>query len=229
MPPPLDVDSLFSEIFNEMQRRGIPEKDLERARSIMSDGEAKARIIESARIDRDKIEEATKRTNEIQVLSTRIIVLRYEANEAFKIMGRRLFQDNNETTRIANQLRDRYADGQDSLHLFIDDIHKLFIQSAEWGDLFNNKHVGPVIRIIGSYRNSFDHIVDMKGSGSGTDKAYQDRADINEDLLGHRVIKIEEFSLLQIVILKRIEHMLELLVDNAETWLKVEEQLLDGP
>ena len=74
--------------------------------------------------------------------------------------------------------------------------------------------------MIRLYRNSFDHIYDMNGGGGGSKKAYKKLGEINEELLGHKVIKIEEYPALQIEILKSVRKMLAMLDDNIEDWLK---------
>jgi len=86
--------------------------------------------------------------------------------------------------------------------------------------MYKDAHINPVLEMIGTYRNSFNHIFDMKGGGTGSDNAYRELGKINEQLLGHKVIKIEEYPVLQIKILERIKEMLTLVEDNVEEWLK---------
>ncbi len=213
-------DSLITEIINELKRRGANSEILEGAEKLLSSKESKKKILDIIKIDKDKIEKATEIKNQIQCLSTEIISLRYRINEASKIMEKRLFEDNSETSRISNLLGDRTVTDQEQLHLFIDDLHKYIIQSAHWSNLYDFPHIRPCLKIIESYRNSFNHIYDMKGGGTGTEKAYKELGKINEDLLGHKVIKIEEYPILQIEILDRVKKMLMLIEENIEDWLK---------
>ena len=212
----VSVNSLIS----ELERRGASPEILEGAKKLLSNEESKKIILEVSKIDKAKIEKATDIRNKIQSLATEIAGLRYWINEASKIMGKRLFEDNSETARISNLLGNRTVTDQEQLHLFIDDLHKYIIQSAHWNDLYNSPHISPCLKIIQFYRNSFDHIYDMKGRGHGTEKAYKELGKINEDLLGHKVIKIEEYSILQIEILDRVKKMLMLIEENIEDWLK---------
>lgn len=190
------------------------------AKELLSDEESRSKIQNSIRIDKDKIEKATEIRNRIDNLTNEIVSLRFRVSEASKIMGKSLFFDNTETAKISHQLKERQVTDQDSLHLFIDDLHKYFIQSAEWGDMHRNPHVSTCLNIIASYRNSFNHIIDMKGGGRGTESAYKELRTINEELLGHKVIKIEEFPFLQIEILERVKKMLSIVEENIEDWLK---------
>jgi hypothetical protein len=222
--PPSDVgpteDPIIVALIEELRRRGLPTNMLAKAEEMLSEDESRDRILEATRIDRDKIKEATIIRNEIDLLTNEIISLRYRVNEASKIIGKRIFQDNTETGRISHELKNRQVIDQDSLHLFIDDLHKYLIQSATWGLLYKNEHVNPTLKIIESYRNSFNHIYDMKSGGSGSESAYKRLGEINEDLLGHKVIKIEEYPHLQIRMLEKVKEMLEKLEKNIEDWLR---------
>ena len=215
-------DSLIEGILFELKRRGASSDIIDRTKKLLSNEESKNKILEVTRIDKLKIEKATELKKRMQNLATEIIGLRYNVNEASKIMSKRLFEDNTETSRISNKLTRRTVTNQDELHLFIDDLHKYIVQSGNWNKykLFDSPQIKPCLRIIISYRNSFDHIYDMKESGKGTDKVYNELGKINLDLLGHKVIKIEEYPLLQIEILERIQKMLILLYKDIEDKLK---------
>lgn len=213
-------NSLIEAMINELERRGLPPEMLTRAKEILSDDEAKEKIREVAKIDKAKIEKATEIKSKIDSLTNEIVSRRYQVNEESKIIGKKLFEDNSETGRISHELKGRQVTDQDTLHLFIDDLHKYIIQSANWGDLYKNTHISPTLKIIESYRNSFDHIYDLRGGGAGSEKAYKNLGKINEELLGHRVIKVEEYPFLQIEILDRVKKMLILIEDNIEDWLK---------
>jgi hypothetical protein len=176
-------------------------------------------ITNQSKIDKEKIEKATSIKNQIQALSNEIIMLRYQVNESSKILGKRLFRDNGETTRISNQLLKEQVTDLNSLHIFMDDLHKYLIQSADWGDLYHNESVNGVLRIIENYRNYFDHIYDMKGEGMGGEKAYKDLGEINKQILGHKTIRTEEFPYFQIKILELIKNMFNIIDSNIEEWL----------
>jgi hypothetical protein len=213
------VGSLLDGIIDELQRRGMSPEIIKEAKNVLSNKESKNKILEIIKIDKDKIEKATEIKNRIQSLTTEIVGLRYRINEASKIIGKRLFEDNSETSRISNILGNRTVTDQDQLHLFIDDLHKYIVQSANWDQLFDSPHIHSCLKVIKLYRNSFDHIYDMKGSGQGAEKAYKELGKINTDLLGHKVIKIEEYPTLQIEILERVKKMLMLVEENIEDWL----------
>ena len=219
-PPSIpDMDALINGVFSELERQGITPEQLKEMKNLLADEEARRRLEDALRIDDKKMDRATKIINNIQILSTEIVILRLRINENSKIMEKRLFHDNTETSLIGNYLGNRRVTDHDSLHLFIDDLHKYLIQSAEWDDLYDHHTIGPVLNIINRYRQSFDHIYDMKGGGGGTQKAYKEMGEINEELVGHKVIKVEEFPKLQIKILERVKEMLQLLNDNIEEWL----------
>lgn len=218
--PVIHRNITIKELLTELERRYESGDLLVRAKELLSDDEYQKKILDAAKIDKEKIEKATEIRNRISSLTTEIVALRYRVNEASKIMGKRLFEDNSETSRISNQLWDKQVTDQDSLHLFVDDLHKYLIQSGNWGDLYKNNHVKPTLEILGVYRNNFDHIYDMIGGGPGSEKAYKRLGEINGELIGHRVIKIEEYPLLQIEILDRIKKMLILIEENVEEWLK---------
>lgn len=218
--PDIHRDITITELLTELERRYESEDLLARAKKLLSDDEYRKKIIDVAKIDKEKIEKATEIRNRILSLTNEIVALRYRVNEASKIMGKRLFEDNSETSKISNQLWDRQVTDQDSMHLFVDDLHKYLIQSGNWGDLYTNNHVKPTLEILEVYRNNFDHIYDMKGGGPGSEKAYKRLGEINEELIGHKVIKIEEYPLLQIEILDRIKKMLILIEENVEEWLR---------
>ena len=223
MPPVssnITSNSLIEGIINELRDRGMSSEIVEKAKELLSNEESRSRILDVAKIDKEKIEKATEIKNRIDSLTNEIVSLRYRVNEASKIMEKRLFEDNSETARISHQLKERQVTDQDSLHLFIDDLHKYIIQSGKWGDMYKDAHINPVLEMIGTYRNSFNHIFDMKGGGTGSDNAYRELGKINEQLLGHKVIKIEEYPVLQIKILERIKEMLTLVEANVEEWLK---------
>jgi len=214
------TENLIEDMIKELERRGLAPEMLARAKEILSDEESLEKIREATKIDKDKMEKATDIKNKIDSLTNEIVSLRYRVNEASKIMGKRLFKDNSETARISHKLKERQVIDQDTLHLFIDDLHKYLVQSANWDLLYKNERVKPTLQIITLYRNFFDHIYDMKGGGSGSDNAYKNLGKINEGLLGHKVIKIEEYPYLQIRILEKVKEMLEILGENIEDWLR---------
>jgi len=215
-----NVNSLVEKIIEEMKSRGIPTETIQKAQEILENPESRKRILDKVQIDKDKIEKATEIKNKIQALANSVVALRYSVNEASKILGKRLFEDNTETARIANQLVAKVVIDQESLHIFIDDLHKYIIQAAYWNTLNERDNINSVLRIIEIYRNSFDHIYDMKGKGTGSEAAYKELGLINNELLGHKIIQIEEYPLLQIGILERVQVMLSILERNIESWLK---------
>lgn len=218
--PLLPHNITIKELMEELERRGMSSDILDKAKEILSNEESRTKILDAAKIDKPKIEKATEIKSRILTLTNEIVALRYRVNEASKIMGKRLFEDNSETSRISNQLWNRQVIDQDSLHVFIDDLHKYIIQSGNWDNLYKDSHIEPVLKILEVYRNSFDHIYDMKGGGTGSEQAYKKLGEINEELFGHKVIKIEEYPLLQIEILERVKKMLTLVEENVEEWLK---------
>jgi len=220
--PPIDVNekSLINILIDELQRRDYSSEVQKDALELLSNEEVKAKIQEIIKIDKEKVERAIVIKNNVDSLTNEIVSYRYRVNEASKIIGKRIFEDNSETARISHNLKERQVTDQDSLHLFIDDLHKYIVQSANWDDLYKKPHIQPSLRLIEAYRNSFDHIYDMKGGGDGSKKAYKELGNINEKLIGHKVIKIEEYSILQIKILECVKKMLRLLDENIEDWLK---------
>ena len=219
-PSNLNGKSLVETLINEMERQGYPPKTLEKAKKLLLDNESKEEIIARTKIDKKKMKKATGIKNRIDTLTNEILMLRYRVNEDSKIMGKRIFEDNSETGRISHELKERSVVNPDTLHLFIDDIHKYIVQSARWDELSKIPEIEPTLRIIGLYRNSFNHIIDMKGGGTGSERAYEDLGKINKELLGHKVIRIEEYPLLQIAILERVKKLLTALENNIEDWLK---------
>lgn len=212
-------DALIQIMIGELERRGFPENSLEEAKKILADEESRKKILRE--IEAQNLERKARQIkNEIDSLTNDIVMLRYRINEASKIMGKRVFEDNGETARISHALKKREVIDQDSLHLFIDDVHKYIVQSASWNGIYEKPEVKETLEIISQYRNSFDHVYDMKGSGNGSDKAYKKLGDINEKLLGHKILKIEEYSKLQIAILTNVRDMLNTIETNAEEWLK---------
>ena len=215
----VSVGNLLDRMLEELRRRGADQSVLDAAAEVLSDKESRQRILDAARIDKNKIEKATEIKNQIQALTNELVALRYRVNEASKILGKRLFEDNTETARIGTRLGRRFVTDRDELHLFIDDLHKYIIQSANWDALYKSPHINPCLETIESYRNSFNHIYDMKGEGSGSERAYKGLGRITKKLLDHKIIKIEEFPLLQIMILDEVTKMLKKLEDNIEDWL----------
>jgi len=219
IPSTTDIISLTEILIKELKKRGVSSKEITKAKQILDDEESRIEILEKAKIDKEKIEKATDIKNQIQSLSNEIVMFRYYINESSKILGKRLFEDNSETSRISIQLPKKQVIDIDSLHIFIDDLHKYLIQSANWGDLYNNGIINPVLKIIERYRNHFNHIFDMKGKGTGGKNAYKELGKINNEILGHKIIKIEEFPILQINILEKIKNMLRVIDNNIEEWL----------
>jgi len=214
--PDISTDDLI----NELIRREISQKDIEKAKRILSNEQIKNNLLNEIEINDYYIEEATIKTKKIQTLSTEIISLRLRINRNSKVCGKCLFKDNTDTTLIGTNLSKRFVVDDDSLLLFINDIHKLLIQSADWGNLYYDSLILPVLEMINTYRNYFMHIIDMKGNGNGSKKYYRDIASINSELIGNRIIKKEKYPDFQIAILKRIKNMYEYLDNNLETLLE---------
>ena len=212
-------EDILREMVKELERTGASPEILKDAKMLLSNSESKNRVLNVIKIDKNKMEKATEIRNKIQGCSMEIVSLRYQINEASKIMGKKIFEDNSETSRISNVLGGRTVTDQEQLHLFFDDLHKYIIQSAHWSLLCDTSHVNPCLKIIQTYRNNFDHIYDMKGEGAGTEKAYKELGKINEDLIGHKVIKIDDYPNLQFEILDRVKKMLLLVEENIEDWL----------
>ena len=225
--PNIDPDTLISNIFEELKRMGFDDDKLLEAKDLVSKDEIKQKIIEEAKIDKEKMNMALEIVNEIKILSNEIILLRYQIGEDSKIIGKKLFNDNSETSRIAANLPNHYVTDQNKFHIFIDDLHKYVIQSAIWKELYKKSPVKNCLDIIDRYRQSFDHIFDMKGEGKGTNKAYEDLRMINIELLGHKIIRINEYPKIQIRILEEIEKMLRIVENNIEDWLT--EKLIEKP
>lgn len=169
MIPSINLSSLTDALIKELERRGYSSKKVTKAKKILEDKESRKEIFEIAKIDKEKIEKATSIKNQIQTISNEIVILRYHINESSKILGKKLFEHNDEISKISTTLPKRQVTDYDSLHIFIDDLHKYTIQSAKWDILYKNEFIKPVLKMIEKYRNYFDHIPDMKDSGKGTE------------------------------------------------------------
>ena len=174
-------DDITNIILDELERVGTSPEMINKAKERLRDRKFRNRIIEITKIDNDKVQKATDIKNQIDTLSNDIVSLRYRVNEASKILNKKFFEDNSETSRISNNLRERSVKDQDSLHLFIDDIHKYIVQSGDWSSLRGNNNIEPILKMIDLYRNSFNHIYDMRGGGDGTNKAYKKLGKITAD------------------------------------------------
>lgn len=214
-----DQSALTSLILEELRRRELPHNLIAEAEQLLMDETTAREIFAKATAGKIEIEKATDTVSKIDALVIELISLRYRINEASKIMGKRIFEDNSETSRISHALKENCVTDEKLLRDFVFDIHKFIIESATWGELYKSPHVQPIIKIIETYRNSYAHIIDMKGSGSGASQAYATLGDINEELLGHKVVKIDEYPRFQIEILGRVVKMLSIIDENIEEWL----------
>ena len=203
-------------LIESLEKHGIAPED---AKRLINENKEKLKEITS--IDDEKIKEASKIRKDIENLTLDIISLRYRVNENSKILsGENSFENNNETSRIGHKLRDRQVKDDDTFHLFIDDLHKYIVQS---GKLDNLQKQHPIIKetieLISIYRNYYDHIYDMKNQGNGTKKAYKKLREYNEKLLGHSIIRPDDYPILQKKILDKVYEMLEIIDKNLEEWL----------
>lgn len=214
------LPDILSGMLSEMRRQGYNEETIKEAEKLLQGGESRDLIIKRT-LDKSNVDVALERYNEIQNISTEIILLRHRIGESSKIIGHRLFDDNSETTRIATNLPRHQVTNDNQLHIFIDDLHKYLIQSGHWKDLelLDKPSIKKCLNIINRYRQSFDHIFDMKGEGKGTEQAYKELGDINNELLSHRVISINEYPILQIRVLEEVRKMLNQVDENIEKWI----------
>jgi hypothetical protein len=186
----------------------------------LNDSKIRNEILESSNIDEDVIEKATDKTKKIQSLTTEVISLRLRIGKNSKLCGKRLFEDNTDTSLIGTQLSSRFVTDEDSLILFLNDIHKFVYQSANWKELYHHEEIKPVLNMIECFRNSHMHIIDMKGNGKGSDNGFKKIAKYNIDLVGNKILKKEQYPDFQIAFLNCIKRMFVYIEDNLETLLE---------
>lgn len=215
--PGIDANSPTDLLIEELIRRGASDELITQAKEILANNESRARI-ENAMNTSARSEKIKDLPSEINKLTERITDLRYHINQSSKTLGYNLFSDNSETVRISHSIGKPVTNFSD-LHIFVDDIHKFIIQSANWGKLYSHEKINPCLEIINLYRNNFDHIFDMRGKGDGADKMYKRLGEINLTLLGHKAVKMDECPILQIQILRQVSEMLSILDANIESWL----------
>lgn len=208
-----DEDVFVKQVSEELRKQGVPEDSISEAVDRLRDPVVREEFLRSA------LREASDTYGEIARLSGEISVLRDRCNVAAQLCGRKaIYYSTSETNRISIELLRHAVVDDHSLQLFVNMIYKYLIESADYGDLHERPEVKSVIEKIDIYRQSFAHILGLKGDGDGTKQAYKNLAKANEGFLGHRVVRKNEYPQLQVRMLQLARDMLDRICENFEEW-----------
>ncbi|MCK5291224.1 MAG: hypothetical protein KAR39_04300 [Thermoplasmata archaeon] len=209
-----DEDVFVKLVSEELRRHGVSDDSIGKAVDRLRDPVLREEFIKSA------LKEAPDTYAQIAGLSAEVAILRDKCNVAARLCGEEpIFHSSSETNRISVELTRHAVVDEHSLQLFVNMLYKYLVESADYGQLRERSEIKSAIEKINIYRQSFAHIFDLKGGGEGTKRAYKDLAKANEEFLGHRVVRKDEYPHLQIRILQLARDMLDKICENFEEWV----------